>query len=69
LDGGANILNYTAGVIISPGSSVVVNLTAAGCATVAQAYSKNINISYKDATYGVTYKFTGEKPLVGTCQT
>jgi len=68
LDSGANILNYTTGILISPGSAIVVNLTAAGCTTAGQSYSRNINMSYKDATYGVTYTFAGEKPLVGTCQ-
>jgi len=53
---------------LSPGSSTAVNLTAASCATAGQTVTKNVVITYKDATYGVTYTFTGEKPLVGTCQ-
>ena len=69
LDSGSNILNYTTGIVIAPGSSVAVNLTATGCSPAGTSYSKNINISYKDATYGNVYSFTGEKPLVGTCQT
>ena len=53
---------------LSPGSSTAVNLTTAACATAGQTVTKNVVITYKDATYGVTYTFTGEKPLVGTCQ-
>ena len=54
---------------LAPGSSTNITLIAAGsCPTAAQRYSKNVIITYKDATYGVTYNFTGEKPLVGTCQ-
>jgi len=70
LDGGSNILNYTNGVLISPGSAVLVNLTGqvCGAGTAGQTFSKNVEIDYKDATYGVTYTFIGEKPLVGTCQ-
>jgi hypothetical protein len=66
---GSNSINYTAGVLISPGSSVLVNMTTQGCGSAGQTFSKNIVITYKDATYGVTYTLTGEKPLVGTCQT
>ncbi|QLJ53092.1 MAG: hypothetical protein Sv326_0917 [Candidatus Fermentimicrarchaeum limneticum] len=66
---GGNGINYTTGVLISPGSAISVNMTAAGCATGGQSFSKNVVITYKDATYGVQYTFTGEKPLVGTCQT
>jgi len=69
LDGGGS-LNYTTGVGISPGSAIVVNFTnVAGCATAGQVDSNIIVITYKDATYGTAYTFTGEKPLVGTCQT
>jgi hypothetical protein len=53
---------------LSPGSSTSVNLTAAGCVTVGQSVTHSVVITYKDATYGVTYTFTGEKSLVGTCQ-
>jgi len=53
---------------LAPGSSTSVNLTAAACATSGQTSTHNVVITYKDATYGVTYTFTGEKPLVGTCQ-
>ncbi|MEM3555437.1 MAG: hypothetical protein QXF56_01830 [Candidatus Micrarchaeia archaeon] len=67
-DGGSNILNYTDGVLISPGSAVLVNLTGTSCANIGETVTKNVEIQYKDATYGVTYTFTGEKPLVGTCQ-
>jgi len=69
LDSGVNVLNYTTGVLIAPGSAVVVNLTVAGCPAATQSYSRNINMSYNDATYSVVYTFIGEKPLVGTCQT
>jgi hypothetical protein len=71
-DGGTEALNYsTTGVIISPGSAILVNYTAAlvGCTGAGTSFSKNVVIQYKDATYGVLYTFTGEKPLVGTCQT
>lgn len=67
-DGGSNILNYTNGVVIAPGSAVLVNLTGSTCGSAGQTFSHNVEITYKDATYGVSYTFTGEKPLVGTCQ-
>jgi uncharacterized protein (UPF0333 family) len=72
--GGSNGLNAStelSGIIISPGSSsqILLNTTGAAlCATQGNSYSENIVILYKDATYGNSYTFTGEKPLVGTCQ-
>jgi hypothetical protein len=73
LDGGTtNMLNsttQTAGILLAPGSAaqVFLNIAASPC-TATQSYSKNVVISYKDSTYGTAYNFTGEKPLVGTCQ-
>ena len=54
-------------LLISPGTSVQVNRTAT-CGAAGTTFSKNIVIIYVDPTYGTTYTFTGEKPLVGTCQ-
>jgi hypothetical protein len=70
LDG--SMVNYSTGVNIAPGSTYVLNLTSngtCGSGTSGMSYSKNVVVTYKDATYGTTYTFTGEKPLVGTCQT
>jgi len=65
----ANTINYTTGILISPGSAVSVNMTDAACSNAGDSISKAVVVTYKDATYGATYVFTGEKPLVGTCQT
>ncbi|MCX6775794.1 MAG: hypothetical protein NT130_03035, partial [Candidatus Micrarchaeota archaeon] len=72
-DAGANLVNGTSiasGFLISPGSAVLVvlNFTPGAPCSSTQSFSKNAVILYKDATYGVAYTFTGEKPLVGTCQ-
>ncbi|MCX6775365.1 MAG: hypothetical protein NT130_00750 [Candidatus Micrarchaeota archaeon] len=72
-DAGANLVNATSiasGFLVSPGSAVLVVLSFTGASpcTKSQSFSKNVVILYKDATYGVAYTFTGEKPLVGTCQ-
>jgi len=54
---------------LAPGSSTSITLTTnSSCPVASQTFSHNVIITYKDATYGVTYNFTGEKPLVGTCQ-
>ncbi|MCX6776147.1 MAG: class III signal peptide-containing protein [Candidatus Micrarchaeota archaeon] len=52
---------------LAPGSSTSISPYTPVC-TVEETYSWNTVITYKDATYGNTYTFTGEKPLVGTCQ-
>ncbi|MCX6776146.1 MAG: hypothetical protein NT130_04845 [Candidatus Micrarchaeota archaeon] len=65
---GASVLENPTSTPISPGSSTVITLYPAVCTTAGQSVSKNVVITYKDATYGTTYTFTGEKPLVGTCQ-
>jgi uncharacterized protein (UPF0333 family) len=72
VNGGANVLNYTTGVVLAPGASALVNLTnltaSATPCTTGLSYSLTINMSYTDATYGTPYAFTGDVPLVGTCQ-
>jgi hypothetical protein len=55
-------------VLISPGSSVQVNVTVESCGADGSIFSKNVRITYLDPTYGTSYVFTGEKPLVGTCK-
>ena len=68
--GGANVL--PANQSLAPGSSVNVTLSTAGTAvpscTAGNSYSMTTVVTYVDAVYGQTYTFTGEKPLVGTCQ-
>jgi len=54
-------------VLISPGSYSLVKITTT-CGSDGTPFSKNVVITYIDATYGTTYTFTGEKPLVGSCQ-
>ena len=69
VNGGANVLNYTTGVVLAPGASALVNLTGSSVlCTAGLSYSLTINMSYTDATYGTPYAFTGDVPLVGTCQ-
>jgi len=72
-EGGSNLINASSedtGFLVTPGSAVLVvaNFTGGSACTKGQSFSKNVVILYKDATYGVAYTFTGEKPLVGTCQ-
>ena len=57
-------------VQLAPGSSVniKINTTQPGCVA-GQSYSWTTVINYTDSVYGNAYTFTGEKPLVGTCQT
>ena len=65
----ANVLNYTTGVVLAPGASALVNMTGSSVlCTAGLSYSLTINMSYTDATYGTPYAFTGDVPLVGTCQ-
>jgi len=68
---GTNVTGFT-NMTISPGSTASLNITAAnlncGSATVGNGYSKNVIIYYVDPQYGNSYTFSGEKPLVGTCQ-
>lgn len=54
---------------LAPGSStnISINTTNASC-TAGNSYSWITVINYKDAVYGQAYTLTGEKPLVGTCQ-
>jgi uncharacterized protein (UPF0333 family) len=71
--GGSNLFNITeqgTGLLLSPGSSsqILLNLTGGAVCTTGQSYSGTVVVLYKDATYGNSYTFTGEKPLVGTCQ-
>lgn len=58
--------------VIAPGASVGVNITSTdldcGSASAGQSFSRNVVIYYTDPQYGNAYTFTGEKPLVGTCQ-
>jgi hypothetical protein len=65
---GANSVNLANGVVISPGSATAINMTLSACGATGDSVTKNVVISYKDPTYGTSYTFTGEKPLVGTCQ-
>src|SRR5271157_2764559 len=55
---------------LAPGSSssMGVTTTTPGC-TAGQTYSWTTVINYKDAVYRNAYSFSGEMPLVGTCQT
>jgi len=57
---------------LTPGSSAKVVLEGDAldpyCQPVGSTWSYITVINYKDLVYGTTYKFTGEKPLVGTCQ-
>jgi len=57
---------------IPPGATLALNASATnlncGSANVGSGYSMNVQIVYTDPQYGNTYTFTGEKPLVGTCQ-
>jgi len=54
-------------LIVSPGASTQVNVTTS-CGTAGSSFSKNVRMYYIDPTYGTNYSFTGEKPLVGSCQ-
>ncbi len=59
------------GIQLAPGSSsnMTINTTTLSqTCTPGLSYSLTTVISYTDAVYGQIYKFTGEKPLVGTCQ-
>jgi hypothetical protein len=53
---------------LAPGSSSSMYITSPAC-TAGQSYTWTTVVNYKDAIYGNAYTFTGEKPLVGTCQT
>jgi phage-related minor tail protein len=53
---------------LAPGSSSSMYITAPTC-TAGQSYSWTAVVNYQDSVYGNAYSFTGEKPLVGTCQT
>jgi len=68
---GTNLTGFTT-QYISPGASTSVNSTAAnlncGSANAGQSFTKNVVIYYTDPQYGNAYTFTGEKPMVGTCQ-
>lgn len=62
--------NAWTGVLpLAPGSSsnITLNGTIPTC-TAGNSYSMSMAITYVDSVYGQTYNFSGEKPLVGTCQ-
>ncbi|NYZ78716.1 hypothetical protein H0N99_01060 [Candidatus Micrarchaeota archaeon] len=62
----------TAGLPLAPGSSsnMTINTTTLSqTCTPGNSYSVTTVITYVDSVYSNIYKFTGEKPLVGTCQT
>ena len=54
---------------IAPGASVAFSNVSVTCGgATGTGFSQNVVITYKDPQYGNIYTFTGEKPLVGTCQ-
>jgi hypothetical protein len=57
----------TSPIPLAPGSSASQYITAPAC-TAGQSYTWTTVVTYTDAVYGNAYTFTGEKPLVGTCQ-
>jgi len=62
---GTDVLPRT--YIVAPGSTRNFTFDAVNCTTQGTTYSYNVNIIYSDPQYSTTYNFTGEKPLVGTC--
>lgn len=54
---------------LAPGSSTNITLSNVPSCTAGQQYLIVTVINYTDAVYGYAYQFTGDKPLVGTCQT
>jgi hypothetical protein len=54
---------------VAPDATLAFTNVSINCGGAAgSSFSHNIVITYKDPQYGNVYTFTGEKPLVGTCQ-
>ncbi len=64
---GTNVMTGTS-LPLAPGSSSNLSLTSVPSCTSGNSYSMTTVITYVDSVYGQTYNFSGEKPLVGTCQ-
>lgn len=59
---------YSTTTPLAPSVSTNLTLSNVPSCTAGNTYSIITTITYIDAVYGQTYNFTGDKPLVGTCQ-
>ena len=64
-DHGELVAGGGSSVILEPGQNAQVNVTGLSCSS--STYRMQLLVRYTDATYGTTYSFYGEKPLVGQC--
>jgi hypothetical protein len=68
--GGTSVHSSGLPATLSPGESKSVHLIAQNpCSSSGGTYAVNVAIGYSDATTAANnYTFTGQRPLIGTCQ-